>query len=75
MYEFDRFAHTNVIAALIFYAMHIAEPSECVRCLEILVPDPKRPWVEIITEVRADWRAINNAAETNLPEVAAQRER
>ena len=65
-YSFDRYEHTNMVAALVFYSMHVAEPSECIRCLETLAPEPKRPWREIIEDGRAEWRDIQTRCEQNV---------
>ena len=77
MYEFDRFEHTTVVAALIHYALHVAHPEECIRCLEILVPEPKRPWAELIPEVREQRLELEKLAvfESEDAMIAAQRER
>lgn len=70
-FKLDRHAHTNIVAALIHYAMHVAEPSECINNLEKLVPEPTRPWGDVIFDGRAAWRKLANVADK---EVAAMRE-
>ena len=77
MFEFDRFEHTTVVAALIHYALAVAQPDECIRCLQILVPEPKRPWDEIIGEAREKNRELEQLAvfESEDAMIAAQRER
>ena len=67
----DRWEESTFVCALINYALQVAHPDECVRCLNIVSPNPKRPWIEIIKEARSKVRGIYDEAE----EVAAQRER
>jgi hypothetical protein len=64
--ELDEFEQGTVVCALLNYALAIAEPTQCIRDLENLVPEPKRPWREIVTEARAKARAIYDTAGENL---------
>lgn len=71
-FKLDRWEHSTVLAALIHYALTVAEPSECINCLEKLCPTPERPWDEMIHRSRTNLRAAIKVADD---EVAAMRER
>ena len=80
--NFDRFEQSTLICALIHYALAVVNPDECIRALDKVCPQPKRPWAELVTEARAKVRGIYDevdpllGAETdNLVGSAAQRER
>ena len=49
--------HSTALAALVFYAMHVADPTLCIDALTALVPHPLRPWDEIISEARYQFQA------------------
>lgn len=57
MPELDRTENSTVICALIHYSLAVANPALCVRALEKIAPNPKRPWAELVTEARATMRA------------------
>lgn len=63
--DLDRFENSTVVAALIHYALHVAEPSECVRALEKLAPQRIQPWETLIATARAQYRTTLDRAERN----------
>jgi hypothetical protein len=63
--ELDKFEEGTVICALVNYALAIADPEECIRVLEKLVPNPKRPWRDIVFDARRKARKIYDAAGEN----------
>lgn len=57
--EFTPAEETTVLCALVFYAMHIADPRLCITALQKVWPNPKRPWEEIISEGRERWALLS----------------
>lgn len=83
MEALDRFEESTLICAVIHYALHVADPSECVRILEKVAPITQHaPWEQFVAEARKTHRGIFDAvdpllgAETdNLVGSAPERER
>ena len=65
--EFDKWEQTTFVCALIAYALQVAHPEECIRLLNKVMPEPKRPWEEIVSEARDSHRAIFDRAEEAAP--------
>lgn len=74
-YEFDRYEHTTLLAALIRYSLEVAHPEECIALLEKLQQEPTKPWPEIIGEARESARRLLVESTREELEVAAMRER
>lgn len=56
--KLDRMGQVTVTAALIFYALSVAQPEDCIRALDAVSPGPAKPWVEIVAEARAARGAV-----------------
>ena len=62
-FSLDRFEHGTAIAALVHYALHVADADEVVRTLDILSPHPSGSWSESIHAARDSYRELLRRAE------------
>jgi hypothetical protein len=65
-FTISRRNHTTALAALIHYALHVADPETVIATLETLQPQAenlnRKPWAAIIAEARAQHRLNLDAA-------------
>lgn len=60
----DRWEDSTLMAAVVHYALSIADPSECVRIMERLWPRiDGQPWEGFVKSARASLRDIETSAE------------
>jgi len=55
IYELDDTQRTTIAAALVHYALHIADPTMVASALDVICPEPNKPWPVLIAEARADY--------------------
>lgn len=57
--------HATIVAAVIHYALHVADPSSCAAALEAVAPRVDGlPWAPALDDARRDYRATLDRAET-----------